>query len=242
MLIDGFRPGVMQRLGLGWEALRAANPRLVVCAVSGYGQQGPWAQRAGHDINYIAMAGVLQQIAGADGEIVVPNFQIGDLLGGAQAALSGLLAALIGAQRSGRGRFVDISMTHQVLRHHVLAVATLGATGRVPAPGTDLLSGGAPCYAVYRTADGRHVAVGALELKFWQSLCQVVGRPEWSMRHWSLGEAPGSPAAMGLREELGAIFAGRPLAHWMQLFDAVDCCVTPVLRLDEAQRHPLFSA
>ena len=241
VLIEGFRPGVMQRLGLGWPELHAANPRLVVAAISGYGQRGPWSQRAGHDINYIAMAGVLQQIATPDGEIAVPNFQIGDLLGGSQAALAGVLAALVAAQRSGRGRYVDISMTHQVMRHHVLAAATLAATGRVPPPGRDLLSGGAACYGAYRTADGRHVAVGALELKFWERLCEALGRPGWAPRHWSLGEAPGSAAALELRAELGAVWAGQPLAHWVRLLDAVDCCVTPVLDLDEAQRHPLFA-
>jgi crotonobetainyl-CoA:carnitine CoA-transferase CaiB-like acyl-CoA transferase len=241
ILIEGFRPGVMQRLGLGWESLHAANPRLVVCAISGYGQGGPWANRAGHDINYIAMSGVLEQIAGPDGELAVPNFQIGDLLGGTQAALSGVLAALVAAQRSGRGRFVDISMAREVLRHHVLAAATLAATGRVAPAGRDLLSGGAPCYGVYRTSDGRHLAVGALELKFWQALCEAVGRPQWASRHWSLKEAPGSEPAMALRDDVAALFATRTLEHWLALLEPADCCVTPVLRLDEAQRHPLFA-
>jgi alpha-methylacyl-CoA racemase len=240
VLIEGFRPGVMQRLGLGWDVLHALNPRLVVCAITGYGQQGPWSQRAGHDINYIAMAGVLEQIATAGGEIAVPNFQIGDLLGGTQAALAGVLAALVAAQRTGRGRFVDVSMAHEVLRHHVLASATLAATGRVPPPGRDLLSGGAACYGVYRTADGRHVAVGALELKFWRELCRAVDRPQWAGRHWSLGELPGGDAAMALRSEVAALFASQPLKHWLALFDTVDCCVTPVLRLDETRAHPLF--
>lgn len=242
VLIEGFRPGVMQRLGLGWDTLHAANPRLVACAISGYGQQGPWSDRAGHDINYIAMAGVLEQIATPNGEIAVPNFQIGDLLGGTQAALSGLLAALVGAQRSGRGRFVDISMTHEVRRHHVLAAATLAATGRVPPPGRDLLSGGAPCYGAYRTADGRHLAVGALELKFWKALCEAIGRPEWAARHWSRREAPGSAAAMQLRAELAELFASQPSSHWLSLLEPADCCVTPVLRLDEVDAHPLFAA
>lgn len=242
VLIEGFRPGVMQRLGLGWDVLHAANPRLVVCAISGYGQTGPWSQRAGHDINYIAMAGVLQQIAAPGGEIAVPNFQIGDLLGGTQAALSGVLAALVAAQRSGRGRFVDISMAHEVLRHHVLAAATLAATGRVPPPGRDLLSGGAPCYGAYATSDGRHLAVGALELKFWQALCEAIDRPDWAGHHWSRGLAPGSDASMRLRDELATLLSAQPLAHWTALFERVDCCVTPVLRIDEAQAHPLFAA
>ena len=242
VLIEGFRPGVMARLGLGWPVLHAANPRLVMAAISGYGQQGPWSQRAGHDINYIAMAGVLEQIVTPDGEIAVPNFQIGDLLGGTLAALSGVLAAVVGAQRTGQGRYVDISMTHEVLRHHVLAVAALATTGRVPAPGRDLLSGGAPCYGVYRTADGRHLAVGALELKFWQRLCAALQQPAWPSRHWSLGEAPGSAPALALRAEVAALIARDTLEGWLQRLDGVDCCVTPVLRLDEAQRHPLFSA
>jgi alpha-methylacyl-CoA racemase len=242
VLIEGFRPGVMQRLGLGWEALHAGNPRLVVCAISGYGQRSVWSQRAGHDINYIAMAGVLEQIASDAGDIAVPNFQIGDLLGGTQAALAGVLAALVGAQRTGLGRFVDISMAHEVLRHHVLARATLAATGRVPPQARDLLSGGAPCYGAYRTADGRHLAVGALEFKFWQALCEALQCPEWVPRHWSRGEAPGSAGAVALKAELAAVLAAQPLAHWVSLFDAVDCCVTPVLRLDETQSHPLFAA
>jgi crotonobetainyl-CoA:carnitine CoA-transferase CaiB-like acyl-CoA transferase len=186
------------------------------------------------------MAGVLEQIATADGELAVPNFQIGDLMGGTQAAVSGVLAALLAAQRTGVGRLVDISMSHEVLRHHVLAAFTLQASGRTPVPGRDLLSGGAPCYAVYRTADGRHLAVGALELKFWQALCGAVGRPEWADQLWTLGLVVGSPASMALRGELAALLANQPLEHWAAVFEPVDACVTPVLRLDETLRHPVF--
>jgi crotonobetainyl-CoA:carnitine CoA-transferase CaiB-like acyl-CoA transferase len=240
-LVEGFRPGVMDKLGVGWSVLHAANPKLVMCAISGYGQSGAWAHRAGHDINYIAMAGVLEQIATVDGDVVVPNFQIGDLLGGTQAALAGVLAALLGAQRSGQGRFVDVSMTHQVKRHAVLAAITLAATGRVVPPGHDLLSGGAPCYCAYRTQDGRHMAVGALELKFWAALCETIGRPEWAARHWSKGLVPGSAESMALRAEVAAVFAQRTLADWTARFESVDACVTPVLRLDEVAAHPLFA-
>ncbi len=240
VLIEGFRPGVMARLGLGWDVLHAANPRLVVCAITGYGQHSAWAHRAGHDINYIAMAGVLEQVATVDGELALPNFQIGDLMGGTQAAVSGVLAALLGAQRTGRGRFVDISMAHEVLRHHVLATFTLKATGRTPTPGRDLLSGGAPCYGVYRTADGRHLAVGALEPKFWQALCTTLGRPDWVDQHWSRGLAVGGNRSMALRAELAALFASQPLAHWVACFADIDACVTPVLRLEESFSHPVF--
>lgn len=240
VLVEGFRPGVMDKLGLGWAALRDVNPKLVMCAISGYGQHSAWAHRAGHDINYIAMAGVLGQIATVDGDLAVPNFQIGDLMGGTQAAVSGILAGLLGAQRSGRGRFVDVSMAHEVLRHHVLARITLQSTGRMPTPGRDLLSGGAPCYGVYGTADGRHLAVGALEPKFWQALCEAVGRPDWAPRHWSNGLAVGGAESMALRGELAELFAAEPLARWVACFEGVDACVTPVLRLEETVNHPLF--
>jgi len=242
VLIEGFRPGVMDRLGLGWDVVHAANPRLVMCAISGYGSKGVWSHRAGHDINYIAMAGVLDQIGTDSGEIAVPNFQIGDLLGGSQSALSGTLAALVAAQRTGLGRFVDVSMAHELMRHNVLAAATLSATGHVTAAGRDLLSGGAPCYGAYRTSDGRHLAVGALEFKFWQQLCETLDRPAWIHRHWTKGEAPGSDGAMTLKAEVAGVFAAHPLTHWTGLFEAVDCCVTPVLRLHEARSHPLFMA
>lgn len=240
-LIEGFRPGVMDRLGLGWEVLRQANPRLVMCAITGYGQRGPFSQRAGHDINYIALAGVLGQIGTVEGDPAMPNFQIADLMGGTQAALSGLLAGLLGAQRSGRGRFVDVSMTRQVWEHHVIARYEARALGVSTRPGRGLLSGGSPCYNVYRTADQRHLAVGALELKFWSRLCEVVGRPDWAQRHWSLGQQPGGADAQALRTELAALIAQRPLAHWVPLFDAADCCVTPVLRLEEVTAHPWFA-
>lgn len=242
VLVEGFRPGVMNRLGLGWDVLHGANPKLVMCAISGYGQTSPWADRAGHDINYIATAGVLEQIATVDGEIALPNFQIGDLLGGAQAAVCGVLAALLGVERGGNGRFVDISMTHEVARHNVIAGVVLDATGRASPPGRGLLSGGAPCYGVYRTADGRHLAVGALEPQFWSRLCTAIGKPQWIAQHHTRGLVPGSAAALALRGELAALFASEPLAHWWALLEPADCCVTPVLRLDEARAHPIFAA
>lgn len=240
-LVEGFRPGVMARLGLGFEVLHEINPRLVMASISGYGQSGAWAQRAGHDINYIAMAGVLQQIAGPDGDPGLPNFQVADLLGGTQAAVNGVLAALLGAQRTGQGSFIDVSMTHEVWRHSVIARTALAALGRVAPPGRDLLSGGVPCYGVYRTRDDRHLAFGALELKFWQGVCEVVERPQWRQRHHTLGLAIGGDEAMALRAELAAVVKGQTLAHWQPRFDAADCCVTPVLRPDEARAHPLFA-
>jgi alpha-methylacyl-CoA racemase len=238
-LVEGFRPGVMQRLGLGWERLHAINPRLVVCAITGYGQRGPYALRAGHDINYLALAGVLGQIASTDGAPALPNFQIADLLGGTQAAVNGILAGLLGAQRTGIGRFVDVSMTHEVYRHAVIARYEAAALGsHAVGAGKSLLAQGVACYGVYRTADGRLLAVGALEAKFWTALCDAAGRPDWAARHWTRGEAPGSARALATRDELAALLATRTLAEWMAVFEPADCCVTPVLGLDEVESHP----
>jgi crotonobetainyl-CoA:carnitine CoA-transferase CaiB-like acyl-CoA transferase len=244
-LLEGFRPGVMARLGLGWEALHARSPRLVMASITGYGQTGPFAQRAGHDINYIALAGVLGQIGTSQGELVLPNFQIADLLGGTLATTSALLAALLGAQRSGVGTHVDISMTREVWRHAVIARAEGAAmqaiTGVVPGPAQGLLDGAAACYGVYRAGCGRWLAVGALEPKFWQAFCGAIGRPEWAGRHWSAGELPGSDAALATRADLAALIATRSVAQWLEATDPVDCCVTPVLRLDEVQQHAWFA-
>jgi crotonobetainyl-CoA:carnitine CoA-transferase CaiB-like acyl-CoA transferase len=229
VVIEGFRPGVMDKLGIGYEALAALNPRLVFCSISGYGQDGPYAQRAGHDINYIGYAGVLDQIGTAGGPPAVPNFQIGDLLGGALAPLVGLLASVIDARASGRGRHVDVAMTDAVFAHAVFPLAGLLARLAPPPRGADLLSGGVPCYGVYATADGRHMAVGSLEKKFWELLCDTLGRPDLKPFHLAFG-AKGEQA----KRELAAVFAGRSQREWIAVFDEVDCCVTPVLHIGEA--------
>lgn len=240
VVVESFRPGVMDKLGVGWEVLKARNPKLVMCAISGYGKDGPFAQLAGHDINYIGMAGMLEQNVGPDGVPALPNLQVGDLLGGAQAAVQGILAALLGVQRGGPGRFVDVSMTDAVFAHNVMPLVAVNNFGRTAPPGGDLLSGGVPCYNVYRTADDRYMAIGALELKFWESCCEVLERADLKTRHWSLGQRVGGSDAQAVKAELDAIFAQRTLSEWTERFAGADCCVTPILRADEAIAHPLF--
>lgn len=229
VVVEGFRPGVMDRLGLGYAALAEINPRLVFCSITGYGQDGPYAQRAGHDINYIGYAGVLDQIGAAGGPPVVPNFQIGDLLGGALGPLVGLLAAVIDARASGRGRRVDVAMTDVVFAHAVFPLAAYLSRGVPPPRGAELLSGAVPCYGVYATADGRHLAVGALERKFWERLCDTLGRPDLKPFHLATG-AQGEQ----VKRTLAAIFAGRTQAEWTAVFATADCCVTPVRHIGEA--------
>lgn len=229
IIVEGFRPGVVDKLGVGYAAVAALNPRVVYCAITGYGQDGPYRDRAGHDINYIGYAGVLDQIGMADDAPTLPNFQIGDLLGGALTPLIGILAALIDARSSGRGRYVDVAMTDSVLAHAIFPLLGVLARGAAPPRGGDLLSGGVPCYGVYGTADDRFMAVGALEPKFWHMLCDTLGRPDLK----PYGQATGTDGER-VRRELQHLFAKRTLAEWMQLFENVDCCVTPILRLDES--------
>jgi crotonobetainyl-CoA:carnitine CoA-transferase CaiB-like acyl-CoA transferase len=240
VVIESFRPGVMDKLGIGWPVLKARNPKLVMCAISGYGQDGPYAHLAGHDINYVGYAGMLEQNVGPDGIPALPNLQIGDLLGGAQAAVQGVLAALLGAKMTGRGRFVDISMTDNVYAHNIMPMVALNNFGEPAAAGHDLLTGGVPCYNVYQTRDGRFMAVGALELKFWEACCDTLERPDLKDKHWACGQEVGGTEAQAVQAELAHIFAHKTLAEWTRIFASVDCCVTPILRTDEAIGHPLF--
>jgi crotonobetainyl-CoA:carnitine CoA-transferase CaiB-like acyl-CoA transferase len=247
VLVESFRPGVMERLGLDYANLLAVNPKLVYCAITGYGANGPFSQRPGHDINYLAYAGVLDQIATPDGTPVVPNIQIADLLGGALPAVTRILAALWQVSRGGDGAFVDVSMTHAIHANNIVAQATLeNAAGGMPSAadalrsGQGLLNGGVPCYNVYRTADGRWLAVGALELKFWERLCRALGRPDWAARHWTLGQAIGGPDALALTRELAEHIATHRLSTWIELLEPRDCCVSPVLTVEEARDHLLF--
>src|SRR5687767_7626840 len=235
-LIEGFRPGVLDRLSLGWATLHARNPRLVLCSLSGYGQQGPLSQRAGHDLNYIAMTGVLDQIR-AGGKLAIPNLQIGDLLGGTLSALATMLIAMLGAQRSGQGVHVDVAMTDGLLAHHLFPNASVDS-GVYPVAEHTLLTGGVACYQIYQTSDRQHLAVGALELKFWQAFCEAAGLAELKSRHWELGEAPGSPSATETIELVAQRIAEHPLEHWLKAFERVDACVTPVLTPAEALSHP----
>ena len=228
VLVEGFRPGVMAKLGLGYDALAAINPRIVYCSITGYGQDGPYADRAGHDINYIGYAGVGDQI-GTQEAPVVPNFQIADLLGGALTPAMGILAALVDARSCGRGRHVDVAMTDAVLAHAILPLLGFLEGGKTPGRGTGMLDGGLPCYNLYRTRDGRYMAVGALERKFWETLCDILGCPELKGKHLVYGED-----ARPVKDRVAAIFAARAQREWAQVFSDADCCVSPVLRIDEA--------
>ncbi len=237
VVVESFRPGVVERLGVGYAQCSAVNPKIVYCAISGYGQSGPYRDRAGHDVNYCSYAGLTDQIGPADGDPALANLQIADILGGAVVPAMGILAALLDAQKTGRGRYVDVAMTEGVLSHNLQALAAVAMRGRARPRGKDFLTGREPCYAIYRTRDGRHMAVGALEKKFWDTLCDVIERPDLKGCHWSL-DSDRSQAG----EALESIFGSQTQAYWVEKFRDADCCVTPVLRLEETIEDPQIVA
>ena len=233
-VVESFRPGVLDRLGVGYEALRRENRRIVLCSISGYGQDGPYAQRAGHDLDYCAIAGVLA----ANGPPARPapiGVQVADVAGGSWPAIAGLLAALLGRDRRGEGAHVDVSMTEGALAMLALPLGMAWTRGTPIARGRELLDGGAACYDVYRTRDGRFVAFGALEPKFFAAFCAAVGRPELADRQLEDG-------GRGPRGGLEAIFAGRTRDEWAELAARHDVCLAPVLEGDEPTRDPQLAA
>ncbi len=237
VVVEGFRPGVVAALRVDAAALREVNPRLVYCSLSGYGQGGPRAGLAGHDINYLGYAGVLDQTGTRGGPPALSNLQIADLLGGAASAAIAILGALFGASRDGRGRDVDVAMADAVLAHQIFALGALEDSGRVAARGTDLLTGGVPCYGVYGTKDARWLAVGALEPKFWRALCDALGRADLIDGQFATGDE-----GARVRSALETVFAADTLAGWTARLAGVDCCVSPVLRFDEALVDAQFRA
>lgn len=241
-LVESFRPGVMDKLGLGYETLAKLNKKLVYCAISGYGQTGPLREAAGHDINYLALAGAFPALSTEGGSPALPNIQIADLMGGALMAAMSTLAAVIGARATGQGRLVDVSMSEGVLLHNLTQLYAYNLTGKSIPAGQDMLNGGLPCYGLYRCADGLYLAVGSLELKFWERVCDVMQRPEWKAVHQERGVEPGSDAALQTKAQLAELIASQPLAYWADKFKDIDACVTPVLSFEEALQHPQFQA
>ena len=237
VVVESFRPGVVAALGVDHPAVAAVNPRIVYCSLSGYGQSGPRAQMAGHDINYLGYAGVLDQIGARGGPPALSNLQIADLLGGAASAAIAILAALVGAGRQARGHHIDVAMADASLAHNIFPLAALAQRGAVAQRGDDLLTGGVPCYGVYPTRDGRFLAVGALEAKFWRALCAALDREDLVAGQLARGEE-----GVRVRRELEEVFLRQPLAAWIERFRDVDCCVTPVLTLDEALADAQFVA
>lgn len=237
VLVESFRPGVMKRLGLDYEVLKQINPRLIYCAITGYGQTGPYAHLPGHDINYISYAGLLHLMGEREGKPLVPAVQVADIGGGAYPAVVGILMALLERQKSGEGQFVDISMLDGVLSWLQATLPNYLLTGEEAKRGEQMLSGGLACYEVYQTKDSRWIAVGALEPKFWQAFCETIGKPDFIEKLF----AP-IDEQYRMKHEIQSIIFRKTLEEWMKLFENVEACVSPVLTFSEMEKHPQVQA
>jgi len=234
VLLESFRPGVMERLGLGTDMLRSRFPSLVICSLSGYGQTGPYRLRAGHDINYLALAGMLSS-TGTTKTPVAPFPPVSDYAGGMQAVIS-ILAALIGRSKSGGGTYLDVSLAESVLGWQSPSLTNVEYAGYPLDRGEGNDTGGRADYRTYRTSDGRFVSLGAEEPKFWENFCNAVERPEWIAQH----RAPVPQTS--LLAQVSALFETQPLSHWRVLLEDCDCCFEAVWELHELAEHPQLAA
>jgi alpha-methylacyl-CoA racemase len=236
VLVEGNRPGVMERLGLGWEAIHTRNPKLVMCSITGYGQDGPFAARAGHDLNYMATAGALGLNGDHGGPPLPLAVQVADIGGGGLGPAVAILGALVGVQRGGEGRRLDASMTDGAVTWLALELAAMGAGEQIER-GDRRLSGRYACYRVYECKGGGYYSVGALEPKFWATLCQSVGKPALV----DLQFAEGTERAR-VHQEMEAVFASRTRSEWERDLDGLEVCCEPVLELSEVPSHPQIAA
>jgi len=234
VVLESFRPGVLERLGLGYEQLKEVNPGIIYCAISGYGQDGPARLRAGHDLNYEGYAGLLDYNRGPNGEPTMPPTQLGDLAGGSYMAVVGILTALVGRAQTGEGRNIDVSMTEGVMSLLPLVTAAYLNTDKVPKPGHSSLDGGLPCYNIYETKDGKHVTLAALEPKFWHTFCTHIGHLELLPFHQPRGHEERDEAMNQLR----IIFKMKTRDEWVAELADIDTCVGPVYSIDEALNDP----
>lgn len=233
VLVEGFRPGTMERLDLGYDVLAQRQPRLIFVSISGYGQESPYRLRAGHDINYLSLAGIIGMTGTRSGELSIPGVQIADLAGGSLMALAGLLAAIIQRDRTGKGQFVDTAMLDGSFSLATMIFSGVESGFDVPKPGAMFLNGRLPCYGLYKTKDMRYMSLGALEQKFWQNFCAAVGRNDLVAGQF------GGPDIIAQVEE---IFGGKTQQEWVEFMRDHDACCEPVLTLTEAVDSDLLRA
>jgi len=234
VILEGFRPGVVRRLGIDYAAVREKNPGIIYCSISGYGQTGPLSQRAGHDVNYLSAAGVLGLIGEKGRNPVIPGVQLADIAGGAMNAAIGILLALYARERSGVGQHIDISMTDGMVGFLSLPYFFAKIDGRQPQAGDGLLAHRFACYNTYRTADGRHLSLGAVENRFWKELCGHFGRPEYVALQYD------GARRQEISDFFREIFSRKSLAEWEEELAGVDGCWSSVRTMAEVLEHPLF--
>jgi crotonobetainyl-CoA:carnitine CoA-transferase CaiB-like acyl-CoA transferase len=233
VLIEGFRPGVMKRLGLDYDSLREKFPRLIYCAITGYGQDGPYSAMPGHDINYIGLGGVLRLNARGSDPPVIPPIQMADEAAGGMCAAVAILAALYDRQRTGQGRYIDISMADGIVSMLPFPITIWNDTGKNPEPSKEHLTGRYACYQLYEARDGRYLSIGAPEHRFWKNLCEALGFPEHIDQQFSEGEVQEL-----ILESFRKRFLERTRNEWFGFLKDRDVCVGRVLELDEVIRDP----
>lgn len=233
VVLEGFRPGVMERLGVGYEELRKRNPRLIFCSISGYGQDGPYRDRSGHDLNYLSIGGILELMGSKGGPPIIPCVQIADIGGGGLMAAIAILTAIIHRERTGEGQFLDISMLDGILSWLSSYAAKYFTNGELAERGDMLLSGRYACYQVYETKDKRYMSLGALEEKFWKNFCKAIGKEEFIEKQYVEGEE-----RLRIIEEIKKVFREKTQKEWIDFFKEKDVCCEPVLNFDEIFKHP----
>jgi crotonobetainyl-CoA:carnitine CoA-transferase CaiB-like acyl-CoA transferase len=233
IILESFRPGVMDRLGLGYAELKKRNPRVILCSISGYGQNGPYRERSGHDINYIGIGGVLELIGDKNGAPVVPGIQVADLGAGGMMSAIAILAAVIHRQKTGEGQYMDISMLDGVISWLSMHAGKYLMDGELPERGKMLLTGRYACYRVYQTKDGRYMSLGALEPKFWENFCEAVGHMDLIDKQFAEEEVQ-----LHVTEEIQKVFKTRTQKEWVEFFKGVDACCEPILNFKEVFQHP----
>ncbi|MDA3896574.1 MAG: CaiB/BaiF CoA-transferase family protein [Desulfobacteraceae bacterium] len=236
IVLDGFRPGVTKRLGVDYESVKKINPGIIYCSISGYGQTGPYRDEAGHDVNYLSVAGVLDLIGEKDRPPSIPGIQIADIAGGGMYAAIGILMALHARQKSGTGQYIDISMTDGSMSFLSLVLSLKKYAGMPVKRSDSFLSHRYACYNTYETADNRYLSIGAVENRFWKNLCNYFNKPDYIALQYDDGKK--DEIIQFVREK----FKQKPLSYWCEELDGQDICWGPVRSLDEAMEDPLFKA
>ena len=233
ILLEGFRPGVMDRLGIGYQELRSRNPRIIFCSLSGYGQDGPYKERSGHDVNYIGLGGILELTGSRDGDPIIPGTQIADIGGGGMMAALAILAATVHREKTGEGQYLDVAMHDGVISWLSIHAGRYFMDKELPKRGEMHLSGRYACYQVYPTKDGRHISLGALEPKFWKKFCEAIGRKDLIPKQFIEGEE-----RVQIIEEIRELIKTKTQKEWIEIFKNTDACFEPILTLEEVFQHP----
>ena len=236
VVMEGFRPGVTKRLGIDYATLRKVNPKIIYCSITGYGQDGPYRDIAGHDVNYLSFSGVLDLIGEKDGPPCIPGIQVADLVGGGMNAAIGILLALVARARTGEGQYIDISMTDGMVGLLPVPLHLLQKHGQVPSRSDTMLSHRYACYNVYETADGRYISIGALENRFWMNLCELLGVPEYGALQYD------EDRREELLDFLRKTFKKKTLDEWIAVLGERDVCWGKVQNITEALDEKLFAA